>query len=259
MILVVLLTFTGCNRSSENEPVTTTTDKGTTTAPSSEQAEKRDRALVRVINAGGKDQRYDVYVGDTRVFTSVDYKSVTPYKEVSGTVRTLKVRPAGQDTVEPLAQNTEMIIDGNYYTAVVMPEKDLKRVRLNVYSDNLVLPPADKTKVRVINASPDVGDVDVYAKGREKALFSGVGFASADGYNEVEPITGTLEVRLKGKKGVVASVPTTHFDAAKLFTVVTAGRLPKLDVITVEDQLAGETVTERHTTGADTASSPARK
>jgi hypothetical protein len=114
--------------------------------------------------------------------------------------------------------------------------------------------------LRVINASPDVGDIDLYAKGRDKAIFSGVGFASADGYDEVEPVSGKLEVRLKGKKGVVASVPTAHFDAGKLYTVVTAGRLPKLEVITVEDQLAGRTVTENRTPGTETpGSSTARK
>jgi len=257
VVLAVLLVFSGCNQTRENQPVTTTTDKGTTTAPSSEQAEKRDKALVRVINAAARGQKFDVYVGDNKILTSIDYKTVTPYKEVSGTVRTLKVRPAGQESVEPLAQNTEMMMDGNYYTAVVMPEKDLKGVRLNVYSDNLVVPSADKTKVRIINASPDAGDIDVYVKGRDKALFSGVGFASADGYDEIEPISRTVEVRLKGKKGVVASVPNTHFDSGKLYTAVIAGRLPKLEVITVDDHLAGGTVTERRTTGADT--SAARK
>jgi Domain of unknown function (DUF4397) len=259
-VLAVLLMFAGCNRTRENQPVTTTTDKGTTTAPSSEQAERRDKALVRVISAAARGQRYDVYVGDNKVFTSINYKTVTAYKEVSGTVRTLKVRPAGQESVEPLAQNTEMMMDGNYYTAVVMPEKDGKGVRLNVYSDNLVVPSADKTKVRVINASPDVGDIDIYVKGRDKALFSGVGFASANGYDEVEPITGALEARLKGKKGVVASVPNTRFDAGKLYTVVITGRLPKLEAIPVEDQLAGATVTDRRPAGAATPrSSTARK
>jgi len=260
VVLAVLLVFSGCNQTRENQPVTTTTDKGTTTAPSSEQAEKRDKALVRVINAAGRGQKFDLYVGDNKILTSVEYRTVTPYREVSGTVRTLKVRPAGQETAEPLAQNTEMMMDGNYYTAVVMPDKDLKGVRLNVYSDNLVVPATDKTKVRAINASPDVGDIDLYVRGKDKALFSGVGFASADGYDEVEPVRGTLDVRLKGKKGVVASVPTTHFEAGKLYTVVIAGRLPKLDVIPVEDQLAGQTVTERRRTGAETpGSSTARR
>jgi hypothetical protein len=252
MTLTVLLMFTGCNQTRENQPVTTRTDKGTSTAPSSEQAERRDKALVRVINAAARDQKFDVYVGDNKILTSIGYKTVTPYKEVGGTVRTLKVRPAGQESVEPLAQNTEMMMDGNCYTAVVMPDKNGKGVKLNVYSDNLVLPSADKTKVRVINASADVGDVDIYMKGRDKALFSGVGFASADGYAEVEPTRGVLETRLEGKKGVVASVPNAHFDAGKLYTVVIAGRLPKLEAVTVVDQPAGGTMSERRTTGSPT-------
>jgi len=92
-------------------------------------------------------------------------------------------------------------MDGNYYTAVVTPEKDGKGLKLNVYSDNLVVPSGDKTKVRVINASPDVGDIDIYVKGRKKALFSGVGVASANGYDEFEPVMGALEAHLNGKKG----------------------------------------------------------
>jgi hypothetical protein len=261
MTLTVLLMFTGCSQTREDQPVTTTSNKGTTTAPSSEQAESRDKALVRVINAAARDQKFDVYVGDNKILTSIGYKTVTPYKEVTGTVRTLKVRPAGLESVEPLAQNTEMMMDGNCYTAVVMPEKNGKGVRLNVYSDNLVLPSADKTKIRVINASADVGDIDIYIKGRDKALFSGVGFASADGYGEVEPTRGVLETRLKGKTGVVASVPNAHFDAGKLYTVVIAGRLPKLEAVAVEDQPEGGTMSEGRTTGSPTTggSSSARK
>jgi hypothetical protein len=261
VVLAVLLIFAGCNQSRENQPVTTTTDKGTTTAPSSEQAERHDKALVRVINAAANRQKFDVYVGDNRVFTSIDYKTATPYREVSGTVRTLKVRPAGQESVQPLAENTEMMMDGNYYTAVVMPEKNGNRVKLNVYSDNLAVPSADRTKVRVINASSDVGDVDIYIRGRDKALFSGVGYASADGYNEVEPTKGVLETRLEGKKGVLASVPNAHFDAGKLYTVVITGRLPKLEAVTVEDQLAGGAMSGSRTTGSPSiaGSSTARK
>lgn len=91
-------------------------------------------------------------------------------------------------------------MDGNYYTAVLTPEKDGKGLKLNVYSDILAVPSGDKTKLRVINASPDVGDIDIYVKGRKKAFFSGVGFALANGYDEFEPVTGALEARRWGDR-----------------------------------------------------------
>ncbi len=60
---------------------------------------------------------------------------------------------------------------GKHYTIVVMPDTNDK-IKLQVLNDYLVPPPADKAEVRVIQASPDAGEVDVVVKQGNKRLWS---------------------------------------------------------------------------------------
>ena len=98
--------------------------------------------------------------------------------------------------------------------------------------------------MRVIHASSDAGEVDVYAKERDKALFDGVSFRSEVGYKEVEPMTATVEVRPKGKKSTLATTSNVKWEAGKTCTIIVTGRVkaaPKLEAVTVEDQLGSNT------------------
>ena len=113
---------------------------------------------------------------------------------------------------------------------------------LAIIDDNLTPPPSGKAKVRVINASPDEGKVDLYMQGKEKALFDGVNFQSATSYTEIDPLAGALEVRPEGKDKPLLAVPNVRFEAGKLYTIIITGRAkiePSLEAITVEDQLGG--------------------
>ena len=99
--------------------------------------------------------------------------------------------------------------------------------------------------MRVIHASSNAGEVDVYAKERDKALFDGVNFRSEVGYKEVEPMTATVEVRSKGKKSTLATTSNVKWEAGKTCTIIVTGRVkaaPKLEAVTVvEDQLGSNT------------------
>ena len=67
--LVIPLMVTGCQRdTTENSPVTTKSPAGTSTAPSSEAAEERDTALVRVVHAIPGGGNVDVFADDARAF-----------------------------------------------------------------------------------------------------------------------------------------------------------------------------------------------
>jgi uncharacterized protein DUF4397 len=76
-----------------------------------------------------------------------------------------------------------------------------------VVNDNITAPPADKAQVRVINASPDAGEIDVVQKQENKELFSGVNFKSGASYMNVDPMQTTSN-----------SVPrTTKFTCGMIF------------------------------------------
>jgi Domain of unknown function (DUF4397) len=239
--MVVSLMAACALESGRTESVTTTTDKGTSSAPPAREVEKRDKALVRVVQALPDFERVDALVGDNKEFTNVTYKTVTPYKEVSDTQEQFAIRPAGQDSAQPLAQNREGIRGGDHYTAIAMPATDGKPT-LRVVSDSLTPPPSGKASVRIIHASPDAGEVNVFLQDKANATFEGVNSQTVTFYKEVDPMTATLEVRPQGKTDVLLRVPNVTFEAGHIYTYVIAGKAsgaPKLEAVKIDDRLVG--------------------
>src|SRR5215471_8607929 len=116
-ILLALLLMAACTPESQRmEPVTTTTDKGTATAPPAREAKEGDKALVRVIHVLPGFAALDTFVGNTKEFGDVTYKTVTPYKEVPDVKEQFAIKPAGKDDAAPFAQNNEGVSGGDHYT-----------------------------------------------------------------------------------------------------------------------------------------------
>ena len=242
-LLALMLVAACSSESNQNQPVTTTTNAGTSNAPPATEVKQRGNALVRVIHAVPAGPSVDVFADDTKVFTGIAYKTTSPYKEVSGERHTFRIRPKGQDTAQPLAENSEGLSDGRHYTVIAMADAN-GNPTLYVYDDDLVPPSSGKAKVRVIHASADAGEVDVYAKEGNKKLFGGVNALSETSYSEFDPMSGTLEVRPGGKNNAVLTIPNARFQAGNTYTVVVTGKAkgtPKLAATIIEDKLGGAT------------------
>lgn len=237
--LVALLLLAACsNESNQNQPVTTTTSAGTSNAPPATEVKQRGNALVRVIHAVPTGPSVDVFADKTKVFTGIAYKTTSPYKEVSGERHTFR-----QDTAQPLAENSEGLSDGMHYTDVAMADANGKPT-LYVCGDDIVPPSSDRAKVRVIHASADASEVDVYAKEGDKKLFGGLNALSETTYSEFDPMSGTLEDRPEGKNNAVLTIPNAKFQASNTYTVVVTGKVkgtPKLEAMIIEDKLGGTT------------------
>jgi Domain of unknown function (DUF4397)/BON domain len=244
LALLALLLVTACSReASQNQPVTTTTNAGTSSAPPATEVKQRGNALVRVIHAIPGGQAVDVFADDKRVFNNLAYKTTSTYEEVSAERHTFRIRPAGQETAQPLAENSEGLSDGRHYTVIAMADANGKPANY-VYDDDLVPPASGKAKVRVIHASADAGEVDVYAKEGNKKLFGGVNALSETSYTEIDPMSGTLEVRPEGQNNAVLRIPNAKFSAGEIYTIVVTGKAkgaPKLEAMMIKDQLGGAT------------------
>src|SRR5262245_5447629 len=222
-IALALLFMVACSsESQQTEPVATTTDKGASTAIPAKEAKKRDVALVRVVHVLPGFGAVDTFFGANKEFNNVGYKAVTPYKEVPDVRQTFVIRPVGQDTAQPFAQNNEGLSGGDHYTVIAMPAPDGK-VILRVVADNLTPPRTGKASVRIVNASPDAGEVDVFEKGKGDKLVGGVNPETVTSYHEVDPMTGALEVRPQGKKDVLLTTPV-KFEPGHLYTIIFAGK-----------------------------------
>ncbi|NOT62350.1 MAG: DUF4397 domain-containing protein [Acidobacteria bacterium] len=240
--LITLALSAACtSESARTEPVTTTTDKGASTAPPAKEVEQRDKSLVRFIHVLPSFAEVDGFVGTAKEFDKVAYRSVTPYKEIPDNQSMFAIKRAGKDGAQPFAQNDEGISGGKHYTAIAMPATDGKAT-LHVVSDKLTPTAAGKANVRVVHASPDAGEVDVFVKGQTSSLFSGVNPQAVTNYSDVDPMTVTLEVRPQGAKTVALTIPNVSFEAGHLYTIVVAGKAkgtPKLEAIKIDDKLDG--------------------
>jgi hypothetical protein len=190
----------GCNKeSNQTSPVASQSGGAASTAPASGQAaDKSDQALVRVIDAAD-EAPVEVIADKNPLFTRVEYKEVTPYKAVPANFDDFAVKPVGQESAAPLAENSESIMSGRHYTLVVFPETNAtdpqKKVAIDVIADDLQPPSAGKARVRVINAAAGTDDIEVFLRGQKDALFNDVDFKEAMAYKEVDPVKTTMEWR----------------------------------------------------------------
>lgn len=249
LLTAVLFLAAACsNEPKQTQPVISKTNSGTSTAPPAKEAQQRNNALVRVVNAAPGTMAVDVFADDQKTFEAVSFKDVTPYKELSNTGHTFRVRQAGKDTEQPIAENNENLAAGRHYTILVMPGTNDKTT-VSIINDNIETPPADKAEVRVIHASPDSGEVDIVDKSGNKKLFSGVNFEKETAYTAVDPMKTTLEVRPEGQDKSVLTVPNANFEKGKYYTIVVTGHskdskgMPNLQALMIEDQLAGTPAT----------------
>jgi Domain of unknown function (DUF4397) len=246
LLLAALFLAAACSSEpKQTQPVISKSDSGTSTAPPAKEASQRDNALVRVINAVPGTKAIDVFADDQKVFEGVSFKSVTPYKELSDNRHSFRVREAGKDNEQPIAENSEGLSGGKHYTILILPNQNDKAT-VSIIDDNITAPPDNKAEVRVINASPDAGEVDIVDKSANKKVFSGVNFQSNTRYTALDPTKTTFEVRQEGQDKPVLTVPNANFEKGKYYTIIVAGHtkgMPKLQALMVEDQLAGTPAT----------------
>lgn len=222
-------------------------DETAATTPGAAHQQQDEMAMVRVVNAAPDAKALDVFADDQPIFTGVDYKSVTPYKEMQDERFTFRVRTAGQTTGEPLAENSEGLSGGEHYTFVAIPEEQQGQVTLLALSDKMEPSEEGKAKVRVVNASPDAGEVNVHVQGREEALFSGVNFQSETFFTEIDPSSVNLEIRQEGRRNPLLTVKDVNFEAGKLYTFVVAGSGKQIEAIRIEDDASARATAGRGT------------
>ena len=227
---------TACKDTRDTGAVSSKTAEGTSSAPAAEVAENRDVALVRVVNAVPAGA-VTILAGDSAAFSEVGYKKTTEFREIADDRFNFKLGSAAN----PLAENRENLDGGSHYTIVAMPDQGgADKRNLRVLKDDLEPVSPGKARVRVINAIPGDLEISVYVRGREDALFDGINFKSEAGWDQIDPIAGTLELRPEGKKNVLASLPDVKFESGKSYTFVVAGTPAKPEIIKIEDEVASD-------------------
>jgi hypothetical protein len=232
-----VLLASSCTKGDETGAVTSKSGGKTSTAPASEASEHRDKAQVRVINASPADQELTIWAGDSAAFGNVAYRQATPYREIADDMFDFQMKPTRD--AEALAHNRENLHDGGHYTIVALPDQGGPEKRnLRVLDDELKPVSADKARIRFVNGVPSDTDVDLLIAGREQPLFDGVNFKSEAGWDEIDPVAGTLQARPDDGKTVLASLANVKLEGGRSYTFVLTGRAGTYSLIRIEDDVA---------------------
>lgn len=235
-IALVLVMGSACSGARTERPVVTRADGDSTTSPSGTQVASQGKSLVRLVNALSSKQRISVSGDDLAVFVDVGYKAVTGYHELTDNLITFRLRLPAADSV--LSENRETLTDGSRYTIVALPGKH-GAPSMRILRDEVV-PAEGQAKLRVINAAPDIGSIDVAQVGQKETIFSAVRYADEAGYKDITPGTVTLDIRSDLKTMKPVQLKDRQFEAGRAYTIVLTGWGTRgIDVIDFDDTETG--------------------
>lgn len=186
-----------------------------------EEAKKADLAFVRYISTMAAHSGSDLYFGDTKLFGTGDATKVTDYKTVPAERHEFALKEAGQPAGDAIEKDSEGLGNGKHYTVVAFEDENGKP-KLRVVKDDESAPDAGKAKVRIIHAAPGMEAVNVYGPDKKDKIASETRFTTVSTWQQVDPVSGALEVRTSDPKSGAAKVPVA-MEAGKLYTLVVEG------------------------------------
>ncbi|MBA2626589.1 MAG: DUF4397 domain-containing protein [Gemmatimonadales bacterium] len=233
-----VLVTAACDKARDTGAVTSTTASGTSTTPPSDVAEKHDQAFVRAVNALPGAKSVVIYAGDSTAFSNVAYKATTPWKRMPDDMFTFKVGRVGGSPDSALGDNHEKLGGGNHYTVIAFADEGgPNKANMRVLNDDLQPMTNGKARIRVVHTVANAPEISVYARGSKDAIFDGINFKSEAGWKDVDPMTGTLEIRPEGKNNVLATIPAVKLEAGMSYTYIITGTPAKLDVVKFRDSV----------------------
>jgi hypothetical protein len=173
----------------------------------------------------------DVWMDGALAFSNVSYKMTTPYREIPAHVGEFQLRESGG--TQDLAGNRREMFQGRHYTLMALP-RGYRGSRLAVLSDDLGLLEPGEAAVRLVNATSNVDDLDLYLEGTNKRVGHGVDPGIANSVTIIKPTT--LEIRQQNQPAF-KKLTGIKVEADRLYTFVVLGVADALDVVRVEDRI----------------------
>ena len=156
------------------------------------------KAQVRLVNASAGYSALDLTVDDTRLQSSVNYGQSASYAEVDPKhTETVISQPSSASALVSL---TPTLTKEDHYSLLAYGNEG--ELAVLVLDENTGEPASGKTLLRVVNAAPDAGSLDVYVTASGDALSGAVATVSAAAVGTigsyVTPNSGTWRLRVTG-------------------------------------------------------------
>lgn len=184
------------------------------------------QARVRIINAVPDGPRLDFVVNNQEVFDDLVYRTATNYQDFS-LAGPVNLRLNVADTSTNLVNITPVLNNNGSYTLVAVGAGN--SVQNLLLTDNNAVASGDNVRVRVVHASPRVGNVDVYVTRPDVDLngtaptLSNIGFQTVSDYLTLPSGDWRVRVTAPGSKAAVADSGTLNWEDGTVRTAFAVG------------------------------------
>src|SRR5215213_8729825 len=178
-------------------------------------------ATVRVIHASPGAPEVDVLLDGQPLLEHVAYGTASDYLAITPEEHRLQVVPTGQTADAAVVDETLDAAPGGAYLLAVFGS--LNDIGGDVYDVDLSEIEPGQARVRLINFSPDAGDVDLLETGGDE-WFSDVGLGEASDYADIAPGTYSADVRGDDDRSLL-TVSELPFEETRVYDVVVLGQI----------------------------------
>src|SRR5215204_5086272 len=180
-------------------------------------------ACIRLVNAAADGPPVDVYLNDAEIGQNLEFGTATEYVLApSGAGRGVRVTATGTPVDQALIDTSLDFDPGQAYEILVTGEGD--DLEATITGTDLRPLAQGQARLRVINASPDAGPIDIGVQGSEDNLFEGVDFRDATDYVVLDAGDYALEVRPGGEDMTVALESEATFEEGVTYDLIALGR-----------------------------------
>ena len=206
------------------------------------QANQTANARIRFVHTVVGGTNVDLRVDNGLVFQDIGFRIATSYQSLPAGNRTIRFFRAGtNDDGGRLFEATYVFSPGQDYT-VIAYGRDNNFTGIQ-FTDNNNLPPAGKTNIRVIHASPDAPTANICITGSSACLYEGLPQTGATNrYIQLDPGTYSFDFREGGSNRAI-TLPALNFENQKVHTLFVIGLIqgnPQLQAINITDAAPGQ-------------------
>jgi hypothetical protein len=181
------------------------------------------KTRMRMMNAVPDESNLALLIDGTSVAGNVAYGTSTGYMNVNSGSRHMQIEPSGA---------TNVIIDQNISiasgtdTTMIAEKFSTNPASLLVLTDDNSAPTSGNFKLRVVNAAPSLGPVDLYIVAPDtdlntvSATISNLAFGSSTGYQSLSAGAYEIELTNVGEKFPVIDTGSQAFSSGQVRTFV---------------------------------------
>lgn len=190
-----------------------------------------NQAIVQFINAASRYPTADLFVDGVDALSGLPYgQGSSIFVNAPTTPRLFAVRGAPDTTT---LASSQLVVSNKTTYAMILTQRSAG-AGLIVLPDTVSAPPANSIGLRIVNAAPAAGTVDVYITGTDSTLTTPIAtnipFEGVMNYQYIPVGTVRLRVTAAGTKTVLLDVDASPLVSGQVRTIVVidtdAGGLP---------------------------------